>query len=890
MLNNGRPRYKRSKLEVQMNRDVIWCVIILIFLCLIGAIGTSTWLSSFDEYVPFLNTLTFEETRPILDGFYVFWTFVIMLQVIIPMSLYVTIEMTKLLQIYLIHQDIKMYDENFNQRVECRALNIPEELGQIQYVFCDKTGTLTENNMVFKRCTIGGQDFAHNSITKLHNGGSLKNSLNPITNPSTPMGKRAIIPVNPTLAECLTSMDIQFLIEGKDTKLRMHPNAGLTQDFFLLLAVCNTVIVAKHPHKDRMNASGMICNVSTASASDFDPAPNGSVIGKIYEESATPSEVSSVQSVAPLQPEPSLTPKRTNNRFFFNNPLSPIASSPENSPPSSPSNPSNPNSTIRPKHLQLPSILSKFMTNRDSTSKLNSSTHSRSPTPTPCELRPLYEAESPDELALVDAAFAYNCKLLKRSPHHAVVSLPVEGLVEFEVLHVLPFDSTRKRMSIILRHPVTRERILFCKGADSAIFPRLKVSEMGSEAEMVFEKTQQHLNMYAKQGLRVLVMAKRVLNNKEYEEWLELHHEAETSFHMREKLLNESYSRMEDQLTLLGASGIEDKLQEGVPDTIANLRLAGIVVWVLTGDKQETAINIAYSCKLFSPQMEIIKLNARSRDSAEQIIKCHLEEIKRFNENLRDTNFDELNDGKKSTKKDIVEHRKKNRALVVDGKTLLYILDKRAKLQKSFLELTSHCAAFLGCRTTPLQKAYIVKIVKEELGMNTLAIGDGANDVSMIQTADVGVGISGMEGRQAVMASDFAISRFKYLERLLLVHGHWNYDRLARMVLYFFYKNAAFVFVTFWFQLFNGFSGSTMFDHMYLMLFNLFWTSLPPMAIGNIFFILLYLVTLTSVKHMAPHARASKATEYSTLLLQISGVISSFRWVPVCVRCFVLDT
>ena len=93
-------------------------------------------------------------------------------------------------------------------------------------------------------------------------------------------------------------------------------------------------------------------------------------------------------------------------------------------------------------------------------------------------------------------------------------------------------------------------------------------------------------------------------------------------------------------------------------------------------------------------------------------------------------------------------------------------------------------------RATPLQKAYIVRIVKEELGQHTLAVGDGANDVSMIQTADVGVGISGMEGMQAVMASDFAISRFKFMERLLLVHGHWNYDRLARMVLYFFYKNA----------------------------------------------------------------------------------------------------
>ena len=133
----------------------------------------------------------------------------------------------------------------------------------------------------------------------------------------------------------------------------------------------------------------------------------------------------------------------------------------------------------------------------------------------------------PDELALVDAAFAYNCKLIKRSPQSAVVSLPGEGLIEFEVLHVLPFDSDRKRMSIILRHPLTRERILFCKGADSAIFSRLEAPEVGSEEEALLEKTQQHLNMYAKEGLRVLVMAKRILSEHEYEEWLILHEKAE---------------------------------------------------------------------------------------------------------------------------------------------------------------------------------------------------------------------------------------------------------------------------------------------------------------------------------------------------------------------------
>ena len=136
--------------------------------------------------MPFLNTETFEETRPVFDGFLVFWSFAIMLQVIIPMSLYVTIEMTKLLQVYLIHQDIQMYDETCDRRVECRALNIPEELGQIQYVFCDKTGTLTENNMVFKRCTVGGQDFAHNTITTKFGTSTSLASLNQALPPNMP--------------------------------------------------------------------------------------------------------------------------------------------------------------------------------------------------------------------------------------------------------------------------------------------------------------------------------------------------------------------------------------------------------------------------------------------------------------------------------------------------------------------------------------------------------------------------------------------------------------------------------------------------------------------------------------------------------------------------------
>jgi len=705
--------------------------------------------------------------------------------------------------VYLIHNDPLLYDHVHEKRVECRALNIPEELGQVQYMFCDKTGTLTENKMVFKRCSIAGNDFGHNSF-------------------STPASSRAVIPVNPKLAEYLNAIEINKLVESD----KPIPQENLlVQEFFFLLAVCNTVIVAKKPHRDTMNADGIIQKPSSAgsggghqSGTDDEntlprPARNSlstrAGVGppessREGSPSPPPSLESTVSSTAGLTtPQP---PQHQQKRPKFLDflpagarPLSPIQSSPETSPNDSPA------STHR--SLRLSAILNPLSRLTSYYSSTSLSKVSRSNTPTPGEIRPIYEAESPDELALVDAAYAYNIKLLHRAPQHVTVQLPGDKESNYQILHVLPFDSIRKRMSIVLKNPTSGGVTLYCKGADSSMFPRLS-RPRNQEEESLLDTTQRNLDNYSQQGLRVLVMAKRELSVDEYTDWSTQHARAENALEKRDKLLMESYNAIETKMTLLGATGIEDKLQEGVPDAIYHLRQAGIVVWVLTGDKQETAINIAYSCKLFTQNMEIIKLNSRSRDAAESSIRNYLDQAKH------------------STR------TKERRALVVDGKTLVYILDKRANIQELFLELTEQCCAVLGCRATPLQKAYIVRIVKTELKMHTLAIGDGANDVSMIQTADIGVGISGQEGMQAVMAADFAVSRFRFVERLILVHGHWCYDRLARMVLHFFYKNATFVFVCFWYQLFNGWSGQVMIDQMYLMLFNLLFTSLPPVAIG----------------------------------------------------------
>lgn len=233
MLNNSGPRYKRSQLEQQMNYDVIWCVIILLVLCVIGAIGCRMWLTSYlglnVYYLPV-------QQDPNWEAFQAFWTYIIILQVMIPLSLYVTIELCKILQVFHIHNNSDLFDIQTNKRTECRAMNITEELGQVQHIFSDKTGTLTENKMLFRKCTINGVDYNHTPS-------ELEEAYSKPGTPAPP------IIVNPKLAEDML----------KTSNGQMYTQqAQRIQEFFLVLSICNTVIVSATPHHDIMNASGMI--------------------------------------------------------------------------------------------------------------------------------------------------------------------------------------------------------------------------------------------------------------------------------------------------------------------------------------------------------------------------------------------------------------------------------------------------------------------------------------------------------------------------------------------------------------------------------------------------------------------------------------------------------
>lgn len=863
MLNNSGPRYKRSKLERRANTDVLWCVLLLVIMCLTGALGHGIWLSRY-ENIPFFNIPEPDGhiISPVLAGFYMFWTMIILLQVLIPISLYVSIEIVKLGQIYFIQSDVDFYNEKMGSTVQCRALNITEDLGQIQYLFSDKTGTLTENKMVFRRCSVAGFDYCHEENAKRLESyqeaasededsadtpsGSLSNMVKPRAPSCRTVHNRPLgsISSNHLTGSCFALESREGASEvphsrqaafsspietdvvpdtrlldkfSQITPLLFTPTDEPTPDppletlyiidFFIALAICNTVVVSA-PNQPRQK-------VGLSSLRGI-PIKSLDEIKNLFQRLSV--RRSSSPSLASGK-EPSGVPNAFVSRLSLFNRMKPASPVEEEISQTSESLQGSDNSAC-------PTEIEKQNSNAGIANGKVEALAGQPLTSSLC-----YEAESPDEAALVYAARAYQCTLQSRTPEQVVVDFAALGPLTFQLLHILPFDSVRKRMSVVVRHPLSNQVVVYTKGADSTIMELLSVASpdgpgLEKQQMMIREKTQKHLDDYAKRGLRTLCIAKRVMSDTEYAEWLRNHFLAETSIDNREELLLESAMRLENKLTLLGATGIEDRLQEGVPEAIEALHKAGIKIWMLTGDKQETAVNIAYACKLLEPNDKLFILNTESKNACEMLMDTILKELQKNPASPEQASLSASLHQPPPT----LQGSGLRAALIITGKTLEFALQE--SLQKQFLELTACCQAVVCCRATPLQKSEVVKLVRSHLRVMTLAIGDGANDVSMIQVADIGIGISGQEGMQAVMASDFAVSQFRHLSKLLLVHGHWCYTRLSNMILYFFYKNVAYVNLLFWYQFFCGFSGTSMTDYWVLIFFNLLFTSAPPVIYG----------------------------------------------------------
>uniref|UniRef100_A0A8C1IE35 Phospholipid-transporting ATPase n=1 Tax=Cyprinus carpio TaxID=7962 RepID=A0A8C1IE35_CYPCA len=573
---------------------------LLALMCIILAVGNGIWEnhagSKFKAFLP-------REENTVFSAFLTFWSYIIILNTVVPISLYVSMEVIRLGNSYYINWDRTMYHAGSDTPAEARTTTLNEELGQIKYIFSDKTGTLTQNIMTFNKCSINGKSYGQDQSEMT----PVDFSFNRLADPKFLFYDHS-------------------LVEGVKLEL---PDVHA---FFRLLALCHTVMAEEKREGDLV-----------------------------------------------------------------------------------------------------------------------------------------YQAQSPDEGALVTAARNFGFVFRSRSPE--TVTIEEMGIQRtYELLAILDFNNVRKRMSVIVRNPEGKLS-LYCKGADTIIYERLHPS-----CSEVMKVTTEHLNEFAGEGLRTLVLAYKDLDEEYFSEWKQRHHESSVALEDREEKLEKLYEEIEKDMMLIGATAVEDKLQDGVTQTLEQLAKAEIKIWVLTGDKQETAENIGYSCNLLREEMnEVFVVAANSPEEA-------------------------------------------------------FALESNMELE--FLRTACICKTVICCRVTPLQKAQVVELVKKYKKAVTLAIGDGANDVSMIKAAHIGVGISGQEGMQAVLSSDFSFAQFRFLQRLLLVHGRWSYLRMCKFLRYFFYKNFTFTFVHFWYAFFCGFSAQTVYDEGYITLYNLVYTALPVLGMS----------------------------------------------------------
>ncbi|XP_011166374.2 probable phospholipid-transporting ATPase IF isoform X2 [Solenopsis invicta] len=639
---------KFSTAERSINKYLIVYVVILLIEVLMCTM-LKLYVQTFQKWEIYLGPqpkITFQSLiEDILN-------FLILFNYIVPISLYSTAELQKFLGSFFIGWDLDMYDKKNDQPAIANSSDLNEELGQVEYLFTDKTGTLTENLMIFRRCSIDGNVYMEKDCD----------------------GNLYLLPPNGN--------------EEESTKLSSWE--GNILHFMMGISLCHVV------------------------------------------------------QIAPPSLRPEIIARRTEFRESF-------------------------------RLKKVTRVNSSLMMHPD---------------------LPEYQAASADEKALVEASARCGVVLLKNTNKEMHIKIN-RSIYIFQKLDILEFNSERKRMSVIVKDS-SGDVWLYCKGADSAVMPLI--------TKGTIERTAEHVTDFSMRGLRTLVVGYKKMNEHEYESLMQNIEQARQMIGPeRETQITRAYNLMESGLNLLGVTAVEDRLQDKVQETLECLRVAGIKIWVLTGDKAETAENIAFLCGHFKKGTEVLRL---MEETSEQTCFLIL------------TSYD----------RKVKLEPYKQYGLIIDGVSMVATLRNCPELFKS---VGMSCEAVVCCRLTPLQKSEIVHLIKTSRNRpHTAAIGDGGNDVSMIQEAHVGIGILGKEGRQASISADFAFTKFKYLRKALLVHGQWYYLRISILMQFFFYKNVVFITPQVFFSIHNGFSTQELYDGMFLMGYNIIFTSLPILMYG----------------------------------------------------------
>ena len=672
MMNQKHAPYKISRYEKILNQIVVFELVLQTAICIYLSVSAAMFVEDNKE----ISYLAQGENRNGLEvGLMAYATFFILLNTMIPISLIISLETVKFLQALTIQYDLDMYCEEKDLRMSVQSINILEELGKIDYMFCDKTGTLTSNVMEFKGCTVAGKvyggfetqeiDCTSQIIYSPEVEKSIEFESKQVSYSQTPLGQLSANVKKPDEFPVLWNFDeteiYNELVKGSTPALKLELptqilklQAEYLREFLIAVALCNDVV-------------------------------------------ATESSGGSLQ----------------------------------------------------------------------------------------------YLGSSPDEVTLVDAAKQLGFVFLERKPES--ITLSCFGVVhEFPVLAINEFSSDRKRMSVVVRSPYDNSVRVYMKGADNVMFERLDKS---FEEVPFIKETRNSTDFFSRKGLRTLVVAFKVLDEQDAQAWVAKYNQEKCNFEESQtenlKLLAEE---VESGMILLGATAVEDKLQESVPEAIEQFSEAGLKMWMLTGDKLETAENIALSCNLVKADWVTIQIESTEESEVVLGLKRAI------------ASAEELN-----------KYCPRNISLIIDGDALSFALSH----SDLFYSLCKFCNSIVVSRASPRQKAEVVSFIKQkEPKCVTLAVGDGGNDIPMIQAANVGVGIFGNEGNQAADSSDFAIGKFKFLVPLLFQHGRWTSNRTAFFIQYYFFKNFLFTLPQVYFAFISGFSGQTLYDDWYLLLFN----------------------------------------------------------------------
>jgi phospholipid-translocating ATPase len=813
-LNSKRTPSKLSSVDRIVNRTLAIAISTMILVCIISMIFESIWAKNQHnaDYLCIHKSGICESAMP--SSYLTIFTFATLYNNFVCISMYVSLEMVYLCQGYFLSNDLKLYDEDTDTPAECHSSGACADLGQVQYVLSDKTGTLTKNLMVVQQFSIGNKVYGK------------------------PLSKLDTIAGAPPVSILTTDHNHSSMNAGVRTSMsvtEMRPSKLSPSDFDT--SGINDV-PALLVHTLFYPALEAVKGLSNSFASNF------------------------------VSPEPSIDSSASHvhsHSSSHGNTIVPRVSEVDD--------------TERLMLLQFLRVLvycNTAMLMPDETGRQEVECFE--------ELIERLQAESADEVALIMSA-ADNCGVLleKRTTSEIACS----GLKSYftyggagsgggggsqtetvELLAVNEFDSDRKMMSVVVRlsspvtgSPLLKSRtMLLCKGADSSV-----IAQADTASSKYLNLCKAHIDYFANTGLRTLALAYKELDEREIDAWLQEYYSATSAIAGRKEAMRACALKIETNLTIVGSIGIEDELQDGVPDAIATLHSAGVNVWMITGDKAETAVAIGKKCHLINPgQDEIVRIVQQADEALRQRINDlhnYIVSIKAGNP-VTDSGLDRLSVTHNPMSRSTTNHIKNNAngrtvedgpegtntaspfspsansastgpelAFIIDGISLEGIWSS-PDLKNKFMEVVQFVPKVIACRVSPLQKAALVRMVKTAPSKPvTLGIGDGANDVGMIHESRVGVGISGREGRHAANAADFAIAQFRFIIPLMFEHGRYNYIRCSKLVLYSFFKNLLLVSVLFYYCTYSGFSGTMPLDSIVFSGYN-FYLGLPILVVG----------------------------------------------------------